>query len=217
MHKLIQSSLAGALALTASVAVSVPAQAADFDFSGTFENDNDVLLFNFTLDTDSSITLFSSSWANGGFDPILSLFDSAGNLIDQQDDGGYAGSTFSNGVSYDHGTWDFYYTPFLASDSYLASITQFSNFTNGYTLSDGFFYDGAGNENFTGVFGCSQGQFCGVGGDDRTNVWELHVLDVKQASIVNQPASVPEPASALGLLAMGALSAGSLLKRKQEA
>jgi hypothetical protein len=35
-------------------------------------------------------------------------------------------------------------------------------------------------------------------------------------SPIRQPASVPEPASALGILAFGAFGAGSMLKRKQK-
>jgi len=219
MNKFIHSSVAAALTLAASVAVSAPAQAADFDFSGTFENDNDKLEFGFEVDADSEVTIFSSSWVDGGFDPILSLFDSAGNLIADQDDGDNIGSTVSNGVSYDHGVWDTYFTQFLTSGSYKVVITQYDNFVNGLNLADGFRYDGTGNENFTAAFGCSQGSFCGVDSldDSRTNAWEFHVLNVAQAGVVEPPASVPEPASMVGLLTMGALGIGSMLKRKQEA
>ncbi len=64
-----------------------PAAAADFDFSGSFVNDNDVLRFNFTVGAPGVVTLFTSSWLGGGFDPILSLWDSAGNQLAEQDDG----------------------------------------------------------------------------------------------------------------------------------
>jgi hypothetical protein len=229
MNKFIHSSVAAALTLAASVAVSTPAQAADFDFSGTFENDNDVLLFDFEVDVDSTVTVFSSSWVNGGFDPILSLFDSAGNLIQQQDDGLNIGSTSSNGVSYNHGLWDTYFSSFLTPGSYRVGITQYDNFANGPTLADGFTYDGDGNENFTANFGCSQASFCGFPSQEsetgdpnfnRTNAWEFHVLNVAQAGVVEPPVepptSVPEPASILGLLTIGALGISARLKRNQE-
>ena len=60
------------------------ANAADFDFAGTIQNRNDVLLFNFTTTAPTStVTLFTSSWIDGqnGFDPIVGLWDSAGNSI----------------------------------------------------------------------------------------------------------------------------------------
>lgn len=214
MSKTVQFTLT-ALTLAASIAVSVPARATDFDFSGTFEQDNDVLLFDFDIDAGSTVTIFSSSWVNGGFDPVLTLFDSAGNFIDYQDDGAFTGSTLSNGVNYNHDVWDIYFTSFLPAGSYQASLTQFNNIPLGFSLSDGFLYDGAGNENFTAAFGCSQGSFCGAASidDPRTNAWELHVLNVTQANVVEPPTSVPEPTSLLGLIAMGVLGAGSMLKR----
>jgi hypothetical protein len=214
MSKTVQFTLT-ALTLAASIAISVPARAADFDFSGTFEQDNDVLRFDFDIDADSTVTIFSSSWVNGGFDPVLTLFDNAGNFVDYQDDGVFTGSTSSNGVNYDHDVWDIYFTSFLPAGSYQASLTQFDNISLGFSLSDGFLYDGAGNENFTAAFGCSQGSFCGVANidDPRTNVWELHVLNVAQANVVELPTSVPEPASLLGLLAVSVLGAGSRLRR----
>lgn len=95
----------------------------DFDFSGTFTNDNDIVLLNFTVDTASTITIFSSSWgddtapngyvANSGFDPILALWDSSGTLVHEQDDGGNVGTTQSNGVDYTHGFWDTYLASFI--------------------------------------------------------------------------------------------------------
>jgi hypothetical protein len=216
-------SLAGLLALVASSTLIAPAQAIDFDFSGTFEQDNDVLLFSFTTDADTTATVFSSSWVDGGFDPILTLWDSAGNLLQQQDDGLNIGSTLSNGVSYDHGLWDTYFNQFLTAGSYLVSITQYNNFATGTNLSAGFAFDGVGNESFTSEFGCSQGSFCGATGQadmtgdpnfNRTNAWEFHVLNVAQAEIVDPPpsTSVPEPMSLLSLLVLGG---GLALLRRQ--
>ena len=123
----------------------------DFDFSGTFTTDDQIVLLDFTLATDSTITIFSSSWLaheNGaGFDPILAIWGSAGSLVQEQDDGENTGSTLSNGVLYNHGVWDSYFIIDLAAGSYQASIGQFSNFATGGLLSDGFLHDG--NPNFT--------------------------------------------------------------------
>jgi len=228
VKKLIPHSLVAAVAITTAMVASSPAKAADFDFSGTFQEDNDVLLFNFNVGADSTITIFSSSWLYGdapvgeglgGFDPILALWDSAGNLIAQQDDGGNVGSTLSNGVSYNHGTYDTYFTQFLAAGTYTASITQYNNFAVGSNLNNGFQQDG--NPNFTfdsGFGGATQPLFNGVwdSNDPRTNQWEFHILNVADAVVV-EPESVPEPATVAGLVAFGAMAAGSTLKRKFQA
>jgi len=187
------------------------AGALDFDFSGTFTQDNDIDLLNFTVGMDSTITIFSSSWGNemggdgfvagAGFDPILAIWDAAGNLVNEQDDGHNVGSTLSNGVAYSHGTWDSYYDAFLTAGSYTASIGQYANFANGSNLSSGFNYDG--NPTFTQAYG-SQTYFNGVwsSGDARTGNWDFHILNVAQAS--HNP--VPEPSTILlmgaGLLGM---------------
>ena len=83
-----------------ALAIATPgASALEFDFSGTFQNDNDVQFFSFSISATTTVTAFSSSWLSGdsglGFDPILALWDSSGNLIEQQDDGSFDGSTLS--------------------------------------------------------------------------------------------------------------------------
>jgi hypothetical protein len=229
INKLIPHSLVATVAITAAMVASSPAKAVDFDFKGTFQNDNDVLLFNFNIDTDRTITLFSSSWLyedppvgepRGGFDPILTLWDSTGKFIGQQDDGGNVGSTLSNGVSYNHGFLDTYFTQFLTAGTYTVGITQYSNFVAGPNLSDGFEQDD--NPNFTLDFafcGATQPLFNGIlcrndSTDPRTNQWEFHILNVADAEVVE---SVPEPASITGLLVFCVMAAGSTLKRKFQA
>ncbi len=224
--KAISQSATAGLTLIASIVTTSAAQAADFDFSGTFQQDNDVALFNFTVGQDSEVTLFSSSWLYGnpapgqkigGFDPILALFDSSGNLISQQDDGENIGSTISNGVSYNHGIWDSYFTQVLTAGSYIVSIGQFDNFAVGTNLSQGFIYDSNPNFTFDSDYGgATQPLFNGVwdNNDPRTGNWEFHVLNVNQATTPTEP--IPEPASMLGILAFSALSGRKLWQRKQQ-
>ncbi|MET0092706.1 MAG: DVUA0089 family protein [Sedimenticola sp.] len=198
------------------LAVSSSATAIDFDFSGTFANDNDVALFDFTVGAGgSTVTVFSSSWLAGdngmGFDPILGIWDNAGNLITQQDDGHNTGSTLSNGVLYSHGTWDSYYDVFLAAGDYTASITQYSNFAAGTTLAEGFTQDG--NPNFTFDLGYgSQPMFNGVWSstDARTGDWEFHILNVAAA----EERELPAPAT-LALMGLGLAGIGFARKKKQ--
>lgn len=174
--------------------------ALDFDFSGTFQLDNDISLLNFSVGSDSTITIFSSSWDDGGFDPILAVWDSLGNLMSQQDDGHTVGSTISNGVSYDHGSWDSYYNVFLSSGNYVASIAEFNNFAVGTTLAQGFQNDA--NPNFTfdqNYGGATQPYFNGVwsSNDPRTGAWVFHILNVASATQEERPDvnAVPEPAT----------------------
>lgn len=192
--------------------------ALEFDFSGTFADDDDIVLMNFTVGMDSNITIFSSSWGNGigpagyveggGFDPILAIWDSNGDLVAEQDDGGVVGSTLSNGVSYTYGVWDSFFSTFIVAGSYTASIGQYNNFVNGTNLSSGFVHDG--DPTFTQAFSSNpQTYFNGVWDDSdyRTGDWEFHILNVAEAS---QP--VPEPSTIL-LLSSGLLGIAFRKKR----
>jgi len=206
------------LGMTAALFLSGSAYAVptDFDFSGTFSADNDIVLLDFTVGSDSTITIFSSSWGddlgNGdgwvsgsGFDPVLAIWDDSGNLVAEQDDGEVEGTTASNGVDYTHGFWDSFFDVFLTAGSYTASITQYDNFSFSSSLSYGFYYDGNPNYTFDEGFGTAA-LFNGVwdSPDPRTGDWQFHILNVESAS---QQGTVPEP-STLALMALGLAGLG---------
>jgi hypothetical protein len=210
MRNLLNNLIFVATLAVSGSAVAIPT---DFDFSGTFANDNDVVELGFTVNADSNITIFSSSWISGdsglGFDPILAIWDSLGNLVQEQDDGGNTGSTMSNGVSYNHGVWDTYFSTFLAAGSYTASIAQFDNFRNGGNLSAGFMHDGNPDFTFDNGYG-TQAMFNGVWSPDdaRSGDWEFHILNVDQAVINN----APEP-SIIALLGLGLIGIGAARRK----
>lgn len=186
--------------------------AANFSFTGTFQNDNDVQLFNFSVGATSLVTLVSYSYAGGvmadgtvigagGFDPILALFNAdTGAFIDDNDDG----SSPDVGIDPVTGSeYDTFFQSSLGVGNYTVAVTQYDNFRNG-NLGDGFTYDGAGNENFTvALTGCSATIFCDVNSDARTGNWAFDVLNVDTATApaVPLPAGFPLLLGALGGLA----------------
>ena len=177
--------------------------AIDFDFSGAFINDNDIVQLGFSVGSPSNVTIFSSSWLdfnNGmGFDPILAIWDSAGGLVQQQDDGGNVGSTLSNGVLYNHGVWDSYFTTLLPAGSFTATIGQYDNFAAGTNLADGFVHDA--NPNFAGGFVDNTG-------DQRTPNWEFHILNVDSATGGGGGTNVPDGGITGILLGLSCLGIG---------
>jgi hypothetical protein len=175
----------GVLGITSS------AKAADFSFRGNFTADDTVQFFNFTVETDSNVTLKSLSYAGGtqadgtvisagGLDPILSVFDtSTGNRIAQNDDG----DSSNVGIDPVTGqTYDTFLQTLVNPGQYTVAVSQFDNFA-GPNLSDPF--PNAGQRNFTATLsdpGCSAGQFCDATGNSRTNFWAFDILNVNLAT-----------------------------------
>ncbi|HEX8442322.1 MAG TPA: hypothetical protein VF631_01610 [Allosphingosinicella sp.] len=116
-----------------------------FSFTGTLQTANEVLFFDFTVSGQSNVTLRSYSYAGGtnargqsipagGFDPILALFDAAGALVGQNDDGGSnVPSDPTTGLNF-----DVFLQRSLAPGNYRVAVSVFPNFAVGPNLSNGF-------------------------------------------------------------------------------
>jgi hypothetical protein len=212
-----KSLIASTVLASALCAAGAASAATDFSFTGSFTGDADVQLLGFTIGATSDVTLRSYSYAGGtmadgtsvpagGFDPILALWDAAGDLIGQFDDGpGPVPSDPTTDGEYDANL----ILTGLMPGSYTASIAQYANFAAGTTLSEGFTQTDA---TFTAAFGCSNGRFCDFTGDNRTSFWAFDVLGVDTATAA-PPAPVPVPA---GLpLALTAMAAFGLVARRR--
>lgn len=211
IRKLLSSVAAIGLAIGfASAAAAAPI---DLTFSGLFQKDNDIAKFTFSLTSSRSVTMFSSSWASGGFDPALFLFDSAGEVLARGDDGYRTGAQIVNGQSYGYGLWDSYLAADLAAGTYTVAIAQATNSLNGTNIAAGFVFDG--NPDFTyefGYGGATQPYFNGLWSsrDPRNGHWTVHVLNIADAD------NVPEPA-ALAVLGAGLIGLGIARRRRKAA
>lgn len=206
MRPTISGSTLIALVLIAVVIFSGPAIALDFDFSGTIQSHNDVRLFNFTSTNAGVVTLFSSSWDDGGFDPMLGLWNNAGGLIHFQDDGHNIGSTVSNGIPYSHGDFDSYYSAPIVAGTYTVSLTTYNNFNLGTLLSDGFEFDGQAPIPITSWDQPANGL--------RTGDFTFHVLNVDSLTPVPLPGSLLF--LGLGILSLAALQISAAASQQKK-
>jgi hypothetical protein len=191
--------------LTAAVMTlgSDPAHAANFSYTGTLNNPNDFQSFFFTANGTSNVNLRSYSYAGGtnaagtvitagGFDPILSLFDSSDALIQTVDDGPLTvpADPFT-GARYDTN-----FSQALTAGNYRVAVSQFSNFAIG--------------PNFSNGFPRNQSSFQDVTGAVRTANWAFDITGVDTAT--GPSTNVPEPFTIVGTL-IGSVAAFRMRKR----
>ena len=185
-----------AIALAFGLSTAANAGLITQSFTGNFD-DNDAryyITFDVTVDnTDvelitlgyaGGVNLFGTTIEDGGFDPQLFLFNSAGSLIESDDDGSGVRSA-SNGIAYDS-----LIERSLNIGSYIAVLTQYDSDYESGDLFQGE-WSNAGQVDFDGR---TSNYAFDISGEDLANVRGLGFN-------VTQTTSVPEPAS-LALLGM---------------
>lgn len=186
--------------LLAGFGAYVPAaNAADFDYNKALDYNTDVDRYRITVDRESSVWFFTSSWDSGGFDPYLTLWDGGGNLITGQDDNGRTGSKHSNGGTYTYGDWDGRFNAVLDEGVYTLTITTRESRAGAHPdrfdkLSDGFVFDKGNPIPFALWEQPSNGY--------RAGDYELHIVNLNGS--VRQ---VPEPST---LFMLGSVMAAGL-------
>ncbi len=176
------------LATVAAALLATNANAVSTSFTGNLAHDNSLARVTFHVGTAGTVYLTSlgfaggtnavgSSIAAGGFDSVLSLYDSTGTAVDFNDDGATAVAD-STGHASDAGL-----SLWLTPGIYAVYLTQYSNF-GALQLSNGFAFDGV--PDFSGGFIDSYG-------NQRTSAW---ALDISGAGVV----SAPEASSAAAML-----------------
>lgn len=164
-------------------------------FTGAFSQDDKVQLFSFTSDGTTPITISTDSYAAGGFDPLLTLFDAYGNLVGSLQPDGYLNDDATPKAACvttpDPNTGklclDALYQGVLPAGKYWLALTQSNNLAQGTTSiansSNGeaaFVWSGKANESGT-QFHCSNNAFCDHAGNNRSGTWSLDIAGAASA------------------------------------
>lgn len=156
------------------------ANALDLPFSGNFTSDTDYKLLSFNVGPGgSTVTLETVSYAGGGFDPNITLWNNNGYILGQNDDKDNA-----------NGVFDSFLNLFLGEGKYWVAITESGNFVNG--TANGYYDPNASNNGFTGCQTCFGP---GSGGIYDPYEWVLNIGNVisAQTETTFTPGSPPPP------------------------
>ena len=205
MGRLVNGVLLLSLAAEASFASTVL-------FQGAFATDDQVALFNITVNTSETITIQTDSYAGGtvnstiipagGFAPTAFIFDNLGNVL-----------TLTNGSCGQVGTDpvtgncdDLYFQDNLGPGTFTLALAVYNNTPVGMFAADGFVEDGS--PGFTCQEAGTSGSFCDLTtalGTTRTGNYAVAITGADSIT-------TPEPGSILLLFAAGGSIA--LLRRR---
>jgi hypothetical protein len=186
------------------------ADAVTFSVGGSFARDDQVAFIPIDLNGRSLLSVTSIGYAGGvdangvvaprgGFDTMLFLYNSAGTLLAQSDDGTGVPTDPVTGLASDAA-----FSIGLGTGAYTLALTQYDNFAVG-NLAAGFSRSGSGN--FTpGLNGsCSATAFCDSVGSARTSRWTINIATVS---------AVPEPPVVVAMLA-GLVAIARVYRRRR--
>lgn len=182
-----------------------------FDFNGTFTQDDNQASFLMILNSPQIVTIQTTSYANGGFAPVLSIFGNPlfgpgdPTLLGTNSGGSPCGVRSTNattGLCLDallglDSVLSTNQLGTLAAGSYLVVLTEQSNVPNGPDLDSGFVFDGQGN--FTAIPGINNGPFVDPSNPNITDTG-TYALQFANVDTVQPVEPVPEPATFIPLL-----------------
>jgi hypothetical protein len=165
-----------------------------YNYSGTLKADDEIQLFYYSLQNQAQVNVFTTSYAGGGFSPVITVFDSTG--LFQDESRGLSGEASLSWVS-------------QPGQLYLVALTQYDNVSFGPLsyFTDGFTQQGQGNFTAQPPFNPPlPGGFYEPGGVQRTGSWALSLTSTDNTLVVATP--TPEPGSAALWLGGVAVLAG---------
>lgn len=186
--------------LLAATCALAPVHAAVISLAGDLSAHNAQVRVAFSTSAPGSVSLRTSSWNHGvNIDPMLTLFDASGQLVDSNDDD--ALSPFDP-----LGNYDARIDATLGAGSWLLVLTAAPNSANGSHLADGFAYDA---EAPIDIATWDQPSFDPNTPDSQKGrQWALSLSGVDSAH------TVPEPTT-LALVVAGLLAALRLARRNR--
>lgn len=172
------------------------APAADFSFTGAFQQDDEHRSFSVTTSKPGTLLVRTLSYGGGtnaagvvvpagGFDPTVALFDNSGALIALNRDGG-CGSVAADPVTML--CWDSSLNVAVPAGTYQVVLTQSENMPGGPSIQDPFVYDGAGNFTDDPEMAVSNG-FWDFSLHRRTNSFSVDIQGVDSAQVGLTPGS----------------------------
>ncbi len=196
-----------ALACTATLALAMPAAALAVatSYSDAFTRDDDLFVLDFSVSGASQVRGVTTSFAQGGFAPVLSVFGPGGLLVQAVGSARNCGAGSGAADAVTGFCWDALFDAVLSAGAYTLVLSQDDNLALGGALADGFTQDGQADYTGVNFLGLPGARFINVDGTQRTGLWSF--------DLAIEPTQVPEPAT-LALVA-AALSLALLPLRRR--